>query len=288
MTRCFGTILSILLLAFLWSATSVTSASAGQSAREGTLQVVIPTGFPSVQRNAATAKVTVPGFGRLLVPGKPNLPAKIFSIALPPGTEVVEATFEAVGVKTLPGTFQVPPAPLPRVVGVEDPAVLARHQKVFQANHDAVYGKDAPYPASPGEVVCTGGFRRYNFVDVRITPVSWRPLSGALSACTGVLVRIRYQTSTHPPRAAELAPMSKRLETKARQLLFNYDQARAWYPSGRGARGLYDYVIITLDSLTDAVQTLANCREPLELYLQRVAEASAVGLVRSLVSTPQT
>ena len=51
-----------------------------------------------------------------------------------------------------------------------------------------------------------------------------------------------------------------RTEKRAQSIVFNYDQAQAWYPAGgqQSGRGLYDYVIITLDTLVPAVTPLVN------------------------------
>ena len=64
-------------------------------------------------------KIYVEEFGRLLIPGKPNLPSKIFSIAIPPGAEFVNLDYQITSKETLPGNHYVQPSPLPRVIGEE-------------------------------------------------------------------------------------------------------------------------------------------------------------------------
>ena len=49
-----------------------------------------------------------------------------------------------------------------------------------------------------------------------------------------------------------------RTEQTAKEIILNYDQAKNWYPNGPAGREQYNYVIITLDSLTSAVTSLAD------------------------------
>ncbi|MCK4902360.1 MAG: hypothetical protein KAS76_03300, partial [Thermoplasmatales archaeon] len=48
------------------------------------------------------------------------------------------------------------------------------------------------------------------------------------------------------------------MEQRAERIVFNYNQAKAWYPASPLGRETYDYVIITTDSLESSVTPLAN------------------------------
>ena len=50
-------------------------------------------------------------------------------------------------------------------------------------------------------------------------------------------------------------------EQTAEKIIVNYGQAKNWYPEGKGGRDTYDYVIITLDSLTSSVTPLEEWEE---------------------------
>jgi hypothetical protein len=50
-------------------------------------------------------------------------------------------------------------------------------------------------------------------------------------------------------------------EQKASEFILNHDVAKDWYPPGQSGRSTYDYVIITLDSLTSSVDSLVNWEE---------------------------
>ena len=51
---------------------------------EDTIGVTIPVGSYEIINTDQGDEISVEDFGRLLVPGKPNLPSKIFAVAIPP------------------------------------------------------------------------------------------------------------------------------------------------------------------------------------------------------------
>ncbi|MGB7060982.1 MAG: C25 family peptidase propeptide domain-containing protein, partial [Candidatus Zixiibacteriota bacterium] len=161
-------------------------------AEDGVISVPVPIGEYDIKQTQLGQEAYVENFGRLLVPGKPNMPSKIFAVAIPPGAEVAGVTFETGESIVLPGVYDIVPSGLPRVIGEENPQLYQRDQETYQANFNSVYGSDEPYPASVGEVVRTAGFRKYNLVDVRVTPFTYRPLSGELTYYPQVTVRVSY------------------------------------------------------------------------------------------------
>ena len=157
-----------------------------------TMSVTIPVGAYRITTKGQGDEIVVDGFGRLLVPGAPALPSKIFALAIPPGAEVVDVACDAGKEVILPGTYEVGPAPLPRVVGEEDPLLYAQDRQRYEDNFNTVYGRDDPYPQAVGEFVRPAGYRKYNLVDVRITPFAYRPLSGQLTYYPEVTVRASF------------------------------------------------------------------------------------------------
>ncbi len=202
-------------------------------------------------------ELTLEGFGHLQVPGTPRLPSRIIAIAIPPGAEFVGLSCDPGAGVVLPGTYDIAPARLPRVIGEENPDAYARDLARYEASRAQVYGSNDAYPAAPAEFVRTAGYRRYNLVDVRVTPFAYRPLSGELTYYPNLRVNVNYRMgqSTRGLPAGSLT----RCEATAADIVHNYAEAQSWYPGGVVAsRGLHDYVIITLDSLTSAVAPLVN------------------------------
>jgi hypothetical protein len=222
-----------------------------------TLTVEIPVGDYAIETVKGQQGISVDGFGRNLIPGMPNLPAKIFAIAVPPGAEVENITYRTGREIVLPGTYQVEPCPLPRVIGREDPRILERDQQRYQRNRRAVYESDGVYPARLAELVRTAGYRKYDLVDVRVNPITYRPLSGTLTYHPEITVQIEYRLGGKSRRP--VIDNLVRTEDVASEIILNYDQAQDWYVQGPARdKGLYDFVIITTDALTSYIDTLVN------------------------------
>ncbi len=225
-------------------------------ADDGEITITIPVGTYTIEAGPDGEQISVEGFGRLLVPGKPNLPSKIFAIAIPPGAEVTQVTFSLGEGIVLPGSYQVAPCRLPRVVGQEDPLLYQRDLQMYEENFNSVYGSDEPYPASVGEVVRTAGYRKYNLVDVRITPLGYRPVSGQLIYYPEVTVHVNYVLPKDVSAADIMSDNLPRKERVAEEIILNYGEAQSWYPNVKDDEGDYDFVIITLDALTSYLTPL--------------------------------
>lgn len=232
---------------------------AAQSGGEtGELRVSIPIGDYSIETVEGGDKLSLQDFGYLLIPGKPKLPSKIFTIALPPGARAVSVECEA-GIKTgLPGTYSVIPSPLPRSIGEEDPNIYARDKQTYDENYASVYGRDETYPENIVEIVMNAGYRSYSLVDVRVTPFEYRPQSGELTLNSELTLVVSYVIPENNIIEEIASGETERTRRTAESIIFNIDQASSWYPSAGIRRGLYDFVIITLESLTAAVQPLAD------------------------------
>ena len=229
------------------------------------ITVTMPVGTYEIKDAEQGHQISVENFGRLLVPGKPNLPSKIFAIAIPPGAKVTEVTFNAGEGIVLPGIYEVPPALLPRVIGQEDPLIYERQKRMYEENFNSVYRSDEPYPQNVVEFVRSAGYRKYNLVDVRVTPFTYlkvqnshRPLSGKLTYYPEITVHVSY---TYPKDFSSEDIMMDNLPRKERtaeEFILNYDQAKNWYPGDKTGPEKHDFVIITLESLTSSVTPLVN------------------------------
>ncbi len=230
------------------------------SAREGTVTVTIPTGSYEIGQTAGGHTVKAEGFGRCLVAGKPDLPAKIFAIAIPPGATVAGVTFDAGETITLPGVYRVRPCALPRVMGEEDPLLYKRDLETYEANHESVYGSDDPYPSRIVEFVGRAGYRKYNLADVRVAPFVYNPASGRLAYHPEITLHVHYDLPDLIPAESIVHDDVPATERRARRIVYNYDQAQAWHsptPASRG-RDTNDFVILTPSHLTDAVQPIVD------------------------------
>jgi hypothetical protein len=224
----------------------------------GEVSVTIPMGTYEINNTASGNEISLADFGRLSVPGKPNLPTRIFAIAIPPGAEITQVLFDQGEEVVLSGTYQIPPVSLTRVVGQENPLYYAQDKQIYEQNYKSVYSSDEPYPKSVGEMVRTAGYRKYNLVDVQVTPFSYRPLSGKLYFHPQITVRINYTFPKNFDVKDIMIDDLPRTEQTAREIVLNYDQAQDWYPAGTKGKENYDFVIITLDALTSSVTPLVD------------------------------
>ena len=181
MKKIMGIFVCILMICGSFvSAHHSTINSQSVNVENGALTVQIPVDGYRIEKVNQNHEVAMKGYGRLLIPGQPNLPSKIFSIAIPPGAIVRDVQFETKNGIVLPGVYQIEPCTLPRIIGSEDPLLYERDQQKYEQNYHSIYMNNNPYPVSIGEVMGTGGYRKYNLVDVRITPFVYYPLSGKL------------------------------------------------------------------------------------------------------------
>ncbi len=225
--------------------------------KAGTINVNIPVGVCGVEKTTQGDMISIENFGRLLIPGKPNLPSKIFSVAIPPGAKVVDISYNTKDT-VLSGSYKISPSPLSRAIGEENPLIYEQELKKYNENYKSVYGSNNPYPSSVVELANTGGYRKYNLVDVRVNPFTYCPLSGKLIYHSIISVSVKYTISKDFSSKDIMVDNLPQTEQIAKEIILNYDQAKNWYPSGPQGRESYDYIIITTDSLISSITPLAD------------------------------
>jgi hypothetical protein len=251
-------ICTLMISSVLVSATAQKDNTQAMGTRNGTIIVKIPTGKLLVSKTAQGQEITLENYGRLLIPGKPNLPAKVFSIAIPPGAHVSAVNVETNKGVILPGLYRLTPCSMPRVIGDEDPVLFAQDQQRYSENYKTVFGSNSPYPVSVGDVMGNGGYRKYNLVDVRVTPFVYYPLSGLLIYYPDISVSVSYSIPAGFSTEDIMVDNLPQTEKAAREIILNYDEAQEWYPNTSPMKSQYDYVIITTDALADVVQPLVD------------------------------
>jgi hypothetical protein len=248
----------IILIMLMTSSALVSAVDIIENKKIETISADITIGNFEIENIDIGQEVTVENFGSLLVPGKPNLPSKIFSIAIPPEAIFIDIDYEIQNSLVIPGFYNINPTKLPRVIGKEDPLVYEQEQNNYLENYNLVYASNQPYPSSVVDFVRTSGYRKYNLVDIRVNPIIYYPISGKLVYNSGISVNIKY---TYPEDYSTENIMVDNLpqtEQFAEKIILNYDQAKNWYPTAPLGRDSFDYVIITLDSLTSSVSSLAD------------------------------
>lgn len=200
------------------------------------LRLPVSVGEPELCQGEEGDTLTVAGFGTLPASLGPPLPARVISIALPPGSEVVSVSYQGSQETRVPGVVRLR-SPRVRPWRGAEPAD-------FQGSARATV-----------ELVRRSAYRGFELVDVRVSPFRYE--AGQLSYSKEVEVIVRYRPPDRPAPAT--ARESPAVEATARSIIANWEQARVWYPALPAATTeRHTFVVITLDALTDAVAPLVS------------------------------
>lgn len=212
--------------------------------------------FNIKELSKGTQSINIDGFELLKEPGKPALPFKLLTLAIPPGAVVQNVEVRGT-LTTLTGNYNIEPA-TPVFPMNENPKLVSQCYDKYNANKQMIYSSNTPYPSSSGELVSTGGLRKYNLAMVAVYPVLYNPVKGELQYASRMQVVIHYTTDTD--RQADYARLASDnlFDLEASELIDNWNQAQQWYSIKGGSKALYDYVIITSSALVPACSTIAN------------------------------
>lgn len=141
-----------------------------------------------------------------------------------------------------------------------DPELEKTLRKQYQDNLDKAYKTDAVHPGKPLEYIGGGGYRHYQLVKVRFTPMSYHALSKRLNIIPKAVVTIEYEPSDDP---VEVVKSSPEIERMASEIIANYDDVKTAYESAALQSGVlstdtHPYVIICPASLQNSVKVLYN------------------------------
>lgn len=202
------------------------------------------------------------GFGYLMAPGKPMLPAKNLLVALPPGARPKSVEVNGVGAKQLPGAFNIAPAP-PILPMFDFPQCHERIEELrneWKETYEATYSTDVSYPKERGKLKGSGTLRKYSYVSVSFYPFSYHPKSGRLVHYDAARIVISYDLltpgSSEAQRVEELK-WDNLADERAARLFVNYPEVKDLYqPAGSQLKAWQDthsYVIITTDDLSASI-----------------------------------
>jgi hypothetical protein len=219
------------------------------------LTVEIPS-FNIIEKDSEH-QVIVENFGRLSILGGPILPSRIMSIAIPPGATYLDFSYECSDSIMLSGEYTISPLPIPNFpesIGID---IETYYENVYNDNYQRIFNSDNIFPSEPVEFINTANFRQYNLVDFRISPFYYKSLSKSLSYYPSIKIIVEYEKSE-----SQLISFIKEkgyVERVAKDYIINYDQTSDWYKEISSTNDdLYDFVIITLDSLQSSITSLVE------------------------------
>ncbi|MDD5530744.1 MAG: C25 family cysteine peptidase [bacterium] len=221
--------------------------------------------FDIKEISTGAQEVDINGFEQMREPGKPALPFKTVTLAVPPNgiVEGIEVVGNSV---TLSGKYNIAPAsavfPL-----VDNKKLINVCYEEYNNNKKIVYSSNTQYPAVKGELLSTGGLRKYNLATVAIYPVQYNAVTGQLSYASHLQVKVKYRADADKEAEYKRLASDNLAEEEANELIYNRDQVKEWYPSQADKGGTkaptYDYVIITTNALQQACSTLAGWKSGL-------------------------
>jgi hypothetical protein len=252
---------TLVVLFVLLFISSTLPSSLSSETYDSTTEIIhtIYSGTYSIISDETEDVLSIPNFGYLQIPGTPKLPSKIFSIALPPSATLKTITFEYPETIELPGTYNILPSPLPRVIGDENPAIYQQELTTYNTNYDDVYQSNNPYPKDSTEFLRTSGYREYNLIDIRFTPFTYYPQVQTLTYHPEVTITIDFTIDTPNIIPIDIG-RNQFSQELAQKIISNYDQTTAWYQPIQPRTG-YDYVIITTDTLETHIDSLVQWEE---------------------------
>ncbi|MCK4547291.1 MAG: VCBS repeat-containing protein [Candidatus Eisenbacteria sp.] len=231
------------LLITLGILATLSSAAAGE-----TLMLrVTSTPYEIARLDSGFDRVSMEGFSRSLVPGKPRLPARVVHVPLPPGVRVSSVELAASHTVLLPGRYRVEAAG-PMTPAGADPRDTEECLETWSANHENTYGSNKPCPPSPIELLGQSARGSEVFARVRFSPFRYRPLSETLELVEWADIVVHYEPLDTPQ------PLFTKRSTGARD-------------------GSFPYVIVTTDSLSAAVDTLVTWKTYVGLPTQVVTDS---------------
>jgi hypothetical protein len=196
--------------------------------------------------------ISIDGFFSYGIPGYPDLPSKIYLIAVPADAELstlVMRTTEIAG-RSL-GSFRIRELPALET--------WADGQQTVGDKADC-YTKSDYFPEKTVELLGSCRMRKWKIVRLKYTPFRYNPVTQELIHVPEVEVRLSYaRRSGQAPDPLGLADGV--MNGRAARKLWNFDEARTWYvnsvPLPR-ASAVTDFVIITTTAIQSASTKLAD------------------------------
>lgn len=226
-----------------------------QSADGLDLMIETPPYYASATADGFTI-LDIAGFERSGRPGAPDLPRRIYNIALPPN-----ALFDGLRLEVLDMHLE-------RLAGIQNLLPAAADSSTGEGPGG---GETMPRPALSGDCGCAdpgaylqlappGQMRKWRFARLRFSPFCLDPADGAVTMVRRMAVRLRFVTTPDSGRLDDSMLADAVKDGLARETLANYDWAAPWYqPRSVTASRVpaSDYVIITTSAIV-ANSTVLN------------------------------
>ncbi len=211
----------------------------------------------NIFNEGGSQRLELEGFGYIMVPGKPMLPAKTYLFALPPGVKATSVVFKEGGSTQLHGDYDI--IPVEPIIILNDSNFNEQERLIseWEDNYQMTYLSDQVYPDEAGRISGFGTLRKYSYVSVSICPFKYYPKSKQLYYYDSIEVLVYYEVLY----VDDVESMKRDVvaDEKALNLFNNYEDIKDLYKPLENPvetfNSSYDYVIITNNELKNVVSS---------------------------------
>ena len=224
-----------------------------------TLPVTIRLPRPVVAAGPRGVSVSLEGFHPRGLQGDPRLPARVYSIVLPPTADPasVEVKVDAVESVVSPVDRIEPVGDWVKFIEDEGQALIAREDglQLQDGLNPSIYGVDVSYPESMVGPSKVRSFRGWKVLAVPVSPVQYNDAQGTLTVAGSVSLTVSYNETNNDSNPLLISTGSNTMNhlvvAEGLQLWNDVAESYDISPDAGEPSGDYDYVIVTEDSIYD-------------------------------------
>jgi hypothetical protein len=185
------------------------------------------------------------------LPARPRIPILQQVYALPPDTDLDSVSLTLTDTETVEQILSLPVRPgAPLLTEADANPFYGDAQDIIGGQDQAIYSRDADYPASPISIVSVTKMRKWVLVRVAIPAALYNPVTGLLKQIKQVDFQIGYTLQKESLSKSTLTDSV--MDAQALAMIENPQAARDWYPGARQTRALpagTGYLIMTTDQI---------------------------------------
>lgn len=229
----------------------------------------------SLDKNGET-DIRVDDFGMTTSAGDPQLPLKIYDLAVPPNIDwkTIKLSVEIQKTRTLPGKHLIKPVP-PLITWIEKEEIIewGSGKKIEHNRNILTYNVNAFYPKEPVTLLSCSQMRKWRFIRFGFIPIRYNPNTKKMILINSVKVRLSFEKIGKDLYRKDPFLADTAMDEEARERFSNFRQAIEWYqpeidrlpPAFRT-----DYVIITTNAIVSGSGKLASFVKHKELLGYKV------------------
>ncbi len=224
----------------------------------GELRETVKTGEYRLIESDQDFSIKMNGYGSLACPGKPELPARRFLLALPPGTRADCVTLLHARTTVLnPQGIPRKSAPVRMLAPLSyGPEKHAELNAEFTCNAESVYGGTQLYPDQVVALISTGTYRQISYACIEIRPIQYNPVTGELICSNDIEYSVNF--SNLETRPNQNSPDWETI-TRAKDLFVNFEAMEPLYSAADVMGGTpgetFDYLILTAPNLVASIES---------------------------------